>query len=133
LAGNIVSWSSLDLELRDLERRLAAAMKSRDLETLGGFLALEYVFVGESGETWGRNRAMMEFANPAYRAEDIVIEVENIVPSGEAYVVSGRSKVAARLGDHDLSGMYRFKHTWRRSQGFWQLLEVRTSRRRSAH
>ncbi len=102
-------------------------MLRRDVVALGRLLAPDYQFTTAGRQTWGRDRAMAEFNDPDFSAESIVIEVERVVPSGEDWIVTGRSPVCAHIGQTDLSGDYRFSHTWRLSQEGWQGVEGRTS------
>ncbi len=117
----------VDKALRECEQLLASAITRRDITTLERLFAPRYVFTSAHGETWGRDRAMAEFTDPAFAAQSILVEVEDVASSGESYVVTGRSQVAAQIGLRDLSGTFHFSHTWRHSQNGWQLTAGRTS------
>jgi ketosteroid isomerase-like protein len=117
----------VELELREQEQVLAPALEGRDVDALSRLLAPDYVFTSAQGETWRRDRAMADFADPRLRVGHIRVDVDRVIALGEAGLVTGRSEVEGNIGKHSLSGVFRFTHVWRRSGGPWQIVAGHTS------
>jgi ketosteroid isomerase-like protein len=122
----------LDLELRSQEQVLASALRARDVDALSRLLAADYVFTSAKGETWGRDRAVADFIDPRLSVAHIAVDVDRVVALGEVGVVTGRSEVEAHIGEHSLSGVFRFTHVWWRCEGGWQIVGGHTSPARRA-
>jgi ketosteroid isomerase-like protein len=117
----------LEFELRAQEQVLASALRARDVDALSRLLAKDYVFTSAQGETWGRDRAIADFTDPRGRVAHIRVDVDRVVALGEAAVVTGRSEVKGHIGEHSLSGVFRFTHVWRWWDGDWQIVAGHTS------
>lgn len=118
--------AAAEADLRECERRLTTALAAHDIGVLSRIYAPDYVFTSAQGETWGRDRAMEEITDPELIVDRISIEIERI--DAATGTVAGRSEVAAHIGPRDLSGVFRFWHTWRKSPDGWQLVAGRTTR-----
>jgi hypothetical protein len=114
-------------ELRTQEARLLTAMREHDFGALSRLFDREYVFTSDSGEVWGRERALQDFADPGFSLGQLEVELERIIPLAEAGVVSGRARVAGRAGGVSVSGVYRFARVWRLVRGEWTILATHTS------
>jgi ketosteroid isomerase-like protein len=120
--------SAPEVELRALEASLLAAMREHDFPALSQLFDHEYVFTSGSGEVWGRERALRDFADPGLSLRHLEVELERIIPLVDAGVVIGRSRVEGAAGGASVSGVYRFTRVWRRVTGKWTVLAVQTSR-----
>ena len=124
----MVERHDVDVELKRQEEALATALAAGDGDTLSRLLAADYVFTSATGETWGRDRALADVADPAFCAARVTSEVERVVSGSDVALVTGRSFVEAHVGERSLSGVFRFAHVWRQSAGGWQLAAGHTSR-----
>lgn len=113
-------------EIRAAEQILVSALVRRDLTVLERLFAPDYVFTSAIGETWSRARALADCADPDCRVAQITVDVETVVCSGETCEATGTSDVSGRTGERDLSGRFRFSHTWRRRKGGWELVAGHT-------
>ena len=116
-----------EADVRAQEARLLAAMRGRDFAALSRLFDREYVFTSGSGEVWGRERALQDFADPGLSLGTLEVELERIIPLADAAVVTGRSRVAGRAGGVSVSGVYRFTRVWRFASGEWTILATHTS------
>ena len=120
--------SGLEVELGAQEAKLLTAMRERDLRALSELFDPEYACTSSSGEVWGRERALQDFADSEAGLEQVEVELERIIPLVDAGVVTGRSHLAGRAGGFSVTGVYRFTRVWRRSGGQWTILATHTSR-----
>jgi ketosteroid isomerase-like protein len=116
-----------EADVREQERLLASALNARDVGVLSRLFASDYVFTSASGQTWGRDRAIADCADPRLSVERLELDVERVIVLAEAAVVVGRSEVKGSIGDESLSGAFRFTHVWRREDGRWQIVAGHTS------
>lgn len=111
---------------------MTSALELRDVRALSGLFADDYVFTSAQGETWGRDRAIVDVTDPRLDIRHLRVDLERIVPLGDAAFVTSRSEVDGRVGEEVVSGIFRFTHAWRWRGCRWQLVAGHTSRVESA-
>ncbi len=126
LLGSTMS-SAVETEVRAQEAQLVTAMLSRDLNRLSDLFDAEYVYTSGGGSTWGRARALQDFADPGLRLDELKVEVERVIPLQNGGVVTGRSRVSGQVAGRSVSGSYRFTRVWRLAEGKWKIVATHTS------
>ena len=115
-------------EISKMGRALVQALMRRDEATVGSILAEDYLLTTSRGELVDKSQAMSDLRSADLAVESCEIDGLNVRVYGDAAVVAGRSSVAGRLGDQDLSSRYRYTRVYVYRQNRWQIVAAHLSR-----
>ena len=106
------------------ESRWVRAVLRHDVRTMDKLLAYDYVGVSSGGDVKNKAQTMADFRSAPVRFLEIKLDDFNLRVEGDSYVVSGRAKVKARVGDQVLFQQFRYAKIYVKRRGRWQVIEM---------
>lgn len=106
-----------------LEHDLANAWLKGDVDTVGRYEAMDYVFTGPDGTRTGRSDDVSDVKTGNFKADAIDFDDLKVYVYGNAAVVTGKVTLKnCKYRSQDISGQYHFTDTWARTNGAWQIV-----------
>ena len=105
--------TAIDVELRDLETRWAAAVETNNPDQIGRFFTDDFLFVGAGGVLQDRRQHLDDFRTGTLKVESVAITEFTSHAYEDFAVVNTKVHVRGKLGERDITGDYRFMDTWR--------------------
>jgi len=113
-----------------LEKQLIDAMRKPDLSFLEKIFSDTYVYIGSDGRTWGKDKALEDFKDPAFKLHKLEISNNRILMHENTAIVTGISIVKGYVGNETITGKYQFMRVWNRSKNRWKVIAVYTSNKK---
>lgn len=129
LSFDAVSDGEARQEILQLERRYIQAHLERDVDTLDEILADEFTIRGRWGRGTTKARRLALLENPDFMFEAIKTSNVRVKVDGDSATVTGEAFIRSRYEDEELtSPTYKFKRSYERRDGRWQIVSVRVGR-----
>lgn len=114
--------------IRELERRIRAAMLASDVEELEALLADELVFTDHLGGLWRKRDDLDAHRAGRLHVESLEASDERILLLDGAAVVSVQLRIAGTFAGEPASGTFRFTRVWApTAPGRWQVVAAHST------
>jgi ketosteroid isomerase-like protein len=114
-----------EVEVMELERKLAEAILANDAQMLDRLFADDLTLTTISGRVLEKAQAITEFGNAkywAFKADDVAVQV-----FGDVAIVTGRTKRGGHTQRIDVSAQYRFTRVYVRRNGRAQIVAAQST------
>ncbi|MEU7172081.1 MULTISPECIES: nuclear transport factor 2 family protein [Micromonospora] len=110
------------MDLRAAERRLQAAQRAADVESLDALLHPRVVGAGPDGTVFTKEDDLESYRSGALRITGLVEESLDVQDDGETGVTRTVAAVEAVQGGAVVSARLRYTRLWVREDGNWRVL-----------
>ncbi|QKW56774.1 nuclear transport factor 2 family protein [Stenotrophomonas sp. NA06056] len=112
----------MDTEVRQLEETLRVAMLSSDVATLDALIADALIFVGPSGEVFGKQDDLALHRSGRQKLSMAEWRSVDIVMHDQTAVALTTADLAGTFDGAAFSGRFRYCRFWGKKGGVWQVL-----------
>jgi ketosteroid isomerase-like protein len=117
----------VEQELIKLENEWADAWVKRDVAFFDRIIADDYTWTSSEGIVWTKAQDLALVKSGKDVITSWVLAEMKVRVYGDAAVVTGRSTVKETYKGEDVSGQYRWTHTWVKRAGRWQCVAGHSS------
>jgi ketosteroid isomerase-like protein len=118
---------SPDQQLIKLENEWADAWVKRDVAFFDRIIADDYTWTSPEGIVWTKAQDLALVKSGEAVITSWVLAEMKVRVYGDVAVVTGRSTVKETYKGEDVSGQYRWTHTWVKRAGRWQCVAGHSS------
>jgi len=108
--------------IRELEERLAKAMKSSDVQALDALLAEDLTFVDATGKVWSKADDLNGHRYGMQRIDKLDVEEQSIRVYGAFAITVTRVAISGTFGGAPFAGSLRYTRTWGETDGGWRVV-----------
>ena len=112
--------SSVEAELRALNRQAAEMQMRHDVGTATRLLADEYIFVQADGQVTNKAQNLAVIGSAEFVCESLITSDVEVRLYGETALVIGRASMKATFRGQNVGGEFRYTDVWVKRQGAWQ-------------
>ncbi|MEC4116294.1 nuclear transport factor 2 family protein [Myroides phaeus] len=102
-------------DIKDLEERLAQAIKSRDLSKLNQFLHDDFLFIAPNGLTITKEMELSSHRSGTMIVEDLEVTFKDISIMDDCAVVMSVYQTKGRFMDMPIEGTFKYIRTWKKT------------------
>jgi len=118
---------SVEQELIKLENEWGDAWVKRDVAFFDRIIADDYTWTSPEGIVWTKAQDLALVKSGDVVITSWVLAEMKVRVYGDAAVVTGRSSVKETYKGEDVSGQYRWTHTWVKRAGRWRCVTGHSS------
>jgi len=119
--------ADVEQELIKLENEWADAWVKSDVAFFDRIIADDYTWTAPWGEVWTKAQDLALVKSGKVVITSWVLAEMKVRVYGDAAVVTGRSTIKETYKGEDVSGQYRWTHTWVKRAGRWQCVAGHSS------
>lgn len=112
----------MDTEIRQLEEALRIAMLTSDVEALDALIADALIFVGPSGEVFGKQDDLALHRSGRQKLSMAEWQSVEIALHDQTAVALTTAELTGTFDGADFSGRFRYCRFWGKTAGVWQVL-----------
>jgi ketosteroid isomerase-like protein len=109
-------------DLKALDAKITAAVKSGDAREVGKYLADDYMVVDPLGRTHTKKSYLGYIEKDIAKFEDLKETDVKVRTFGDAAVITGLLHIKGKVNDKDVGGEYRWTRVYHKKDGGWQII-----------
>lgn len=102
-------------DIKELEEKLAQAIKSRDLSELNQFIHDDFLFIAPNGLTITKEMELSSHRSGTMIVDELEVTFKDINIVGDCAIVMSVYQTKGRFMDMPIEGMFKYIRTWKKT------------------